>query len=141
MTKINVKSLFISSAAVWIVSYLTLTASYAMPLMKDPVLQGSWLLSIILIPFSFLGAHLYYRKGHKTNGFLLGAMMFLVYLLLDVLVTVPTLIGPFDANAYMAFFANFNYWFLGLELIAIVAVFWQFKVGLFENEDPNFQNL
>lgn len=112
-----------------------------MPLMKDPVLQGSWLLSIILIPFSFLGAHLYYRKGHKTNGFLLGAMMFLVYLLLDVLVTVPTLIGPFDANAYMAFFANFNYWFLGLELIAIVAVFWQFKVGLFENEDPNFQNL
>ena len=70
--------MYISAAIVWTLGVTAFVASYFVPVMSDPDLQANWVLSLVLIPVAILGAHIYYRKGHQTNGFVLGVFMFLV---------------------------------------------------------------
>ena len=73
MKNLDIKSAIISASIVWTLAVIAFVASYLVPVMSDPDVQANWVLSIALIPSALLGAHIYYRKGHKTNGFLLGA--------------------------------------------------------------------
>ena len=136
MKKINFKSVIISATIVWVLGVLAFVASYFFPIIEDPDLQANWVLSIALIPAAFLGAHIYYRKGHKTNGFLLGISMLLVAMLLDAIFTVPFIIMPYGGN-YISFFTDPGFWLIAVELISVVAAYWQIERAVEKTRTSN----
>ena len=75
---------------------------------------------------SLIGAHIYYRKGYKTNGFKLGFAMFGVAICLDALITVPFLVMPNGGN-YTTFFTDFGFWLIAIEYVSVVAAYWQIE--------------
>ncbi len=126
MKNINIKSVIISASLVWTLAVIAFITSYFVPIMSDPDAQANWVLSIALIPSALLGAHIYYRKGLKTNGFVLGASMFLVAMILDALITVPFLIMPYGGN-YITFFTDPGFWLIAVEYVSVVALYWQLE--------------
>lgn len=122
----NLKSLIISAIIIWTLGVIAYVASYFVPVMADPDLQANWVLSIALIPAVLFGAHIYYRKGYKTNGFKLGVAMFMVTICLDALITVPLFIIPYGGN-YITFFTDVGFWLLAIEYVSVVAAYWQIK--------------
>ncbi|MEA3437304.1 MAG: DUF5367 family protein [Thermodesulfobacteriota bacterium] len=126
MTNINIKSALISAAIVWTLGVTAFVASYFFPVMSDPDLQANWVLSIALIPSAAFGAHIYYRKGYKTNGFVLGTTMFVVAMILDALFTVPIFIIPQGDN-HITFFTDPSFWLIAIEYVSVVAAYWQIK--------------
>jgi hypothetical protein len=126
MKEINIKSTIISASIVWTLAVIAFVASYFVPAMSDPDVQANWVLSIALIPSTLIGAHIYYRKGHKTNGFILGISMFLVAMILDAIITVPFLIMPYGGN-YITFFTDPGFWLIGVEYVSVVAGYWQLE--------------
>ncbi|MEX0288764.1 MAG: DUF5367 family protein [Flavobacteriaceae bacterium] len=126
MKSIHIKSVLVSAVIVWALGVSTFVASYFVPVLSDPDLQANWVLSLALIPSASLGAHIYYRKGHNTNGFVLGVSMFLVAILLDALITVPVLIMPYGGN-HLSFFTDPGFWLIAVEYISVVAAYWQIE--------------
>jgi len=126
MKNLHWESVIISSIIVWIIGISAFVASYFVPVMENPELQANWVLSMALIPAALFGAHIYYRKGHNTNGFVLGMGMFLIAMLLDALITVPFLIIPYGGN-YISFFTDPGFWLIAVEYISVVAAYWQIE--------------
>lgn len=126
MTNIQFKSAAISALIIYSIAVSFFIASYFVPIMEDPDLQANWVLSIVLIPIVSLGTHIYYRKGHQTNGFILGTFMFLIAGILDALITVPVFIIPYGGD-YKSFFFDLSFWLIGVEYISVVAAYWQIE--------------
>lgn len=126
MKNIHTKSVFISAVIVWVLGVTTFVASYFVPFMSDHDLQANWVLSLALIPSATLGAHIYYRKGHRTNGFILGASMFLVTIILDALITVPVFLMPYGGD-HISFFTDPGFWLIAVEHVSVVAAYWQIE--------------
>lgn len=126
MKSINYKSVIISAVIIWAIGVTAFVGSYFVPLMSDPDLQANWVLSLVLIPAASLGTHIYYRKGHQTNGFVLGIAMFLVTMILDALITVPLFIMPYGGN-HLTFFTDPGFWLVAVEYVSVVAAYWQIE--------------
>ncbi len=126
MKNINLKSAAISAIIIWTIGIIAFVASYFFPLIPDADQQANWVLSIVLIPAALIGAHIYYRKGYQTNGFLLGAAMFLITMVLDAIITVPFFIMPYGGT-YKSFFLDLGFWLIALEYISVVAAYWQIE--------------
>ena len=92
--------------------------------MSNPEAQANLVLGIAIIPAAMLGARFYYRRKYETNGFILGAFMFLVAMVLDAMITVPLFIIPNGGN-HIDFFTDPGFWVIGLEYILSVVVYWQ----------------
>jgi hypothetical protein len=129
MKNIHWTSAIISAVIVWTLGVLAFVASYFVPILADPDLQANWVLSIALIPFAALGAHLYYRKGHQTNGFALGVSMFAVAMILDATITVPVLIMPNGGN-HVSFFTDPGFWLIAVEYVSVVAAYCQIEKAI-----------
>lgn len=129
MKSINVKSAAISAIIVWVLGIIAFVASYFYPVIPDSDLQANWVLSIMLFPAVLLGAHIYYRKGHQTNGFVLGLCMFLMTIVLDAIITVPFFIMPYGGN-YSSFFLSLSFWLIAVEYISVVAAYWQIEKAI-----------
>ncbi|WP_417611933.1 DUF5367 family protein [Owenweeksia hongkongensis] len=127
MKSLNLKHVAISAATVYAIGILAFVGSYFVPLLDDADFQANLVLMIAIIPAAYLGAHLYYRKAHGTNGFLLGGSMFLGAMILDALITVPLFIIPNGGN-YVSFFGDPGFWLIGVEYIGVVVAYWQFRV-------------
>jgi hypothetical protein len=126
MKNFHIKSVIISAIIVYALGVTAFVVSYFFPVMSDPDLQANWVLSIALIPSAALGAHIYYRKGHMTNGFVLGVLMFLIAMILDTLITVPLLIMPHGGN-HITFFTDPGFWLIAVEYVSVVAAYWQIE--------------
>ena len=126
MKNLHLKSAIIAAVIVWVIGVSAYVASYFVPVLSDPDKQANWVLTLVLIPAAMLGAHIYYRKGHQTNGFVLGAVMFFVAMILDALITVPFFIMPYGGN-YVSFFLDVGFWLLAIEYISVVAAYWQIE--------------
>ena len=126
MKNLHLKSAIIAAVIVWVIGVFAYVASYFVPVLSDPDKQANWVLTLVLIPAAMLGAHIYYRKGHQTNGFVLGAVMFLVAMILDALITVPFFIMPYGGN-FVSFFLDVGFWLLAIEYISVVAAYWQIE--------------
>ena len=126
MKNIHFKSATISSLIVYVIGVSAFVGSYFFPIMADADVQANWVLSIVLIPAATLGAHIYYRKGHQTNGFVLGSVMFLVAMVLDAIITVPFLIIPYGGS-HISFFTDPGFWLIAVEYITVVAAYWQIE--------------
>ena len=129
MKSINIKSAIISATLIWTLGVIAYVTSYLVPVMSDPDVQANWVLSIAIIPIAALGAHIYYRKGHQTNGLVLGASMFLVAIILDAIITVPVFIIPNRGN-HITFFTDSGFWLIAMEYIAVVAAYRQIVKSL-----------
>lgn len=129
MKTIHLKSALISSLIVYAIAIIAFVASYFYPVMDDADLQANYVLSFVIIPAAFIGAHIYYRKGHLTNGIALGLTMFLIAIVLDALITVPFFIIPYGGD-YISFFTEPRFWLIGIEYISVVAAYWQIEKAI-----------
>ena len=103
--------------------------SFFVPIMSDPEAQANLVLAIAIIPAAMLGARFYYRKGHKTNGFILGGAMFFIAMLLDALITVPVFVIPAGGD-HIDFFTDPGFWIIGLEYILAVVSYWRIHLAI-----------
>ena len=128
MKNLNVKSLLIASLIAYTLGVSAFLSSFSVSLMSNPEAQANLVLAIAIIPAAMLGAYFYYRKGYQTNGFLLGAMMFFITIILDALITVPLFVIPAGGD-HISFFTDPGFWIVGLEYIIAVTIFWWLKRG------------
>ncbi|NQZ75272.1 MAG: DUF5367 family protein [Ekhidna sp.] len=127
MKNLNVKHAAISSAVVYVLAILAFVGSFLVPILDDPTLQANMALMIAMVPSAYLGAHLYYRRGHTTGGYTLGFVMFLGAIILDAIITVPVFVIPNGGN-HLSFFGDPGFWLIGFEYITVVTAYWHFKV-------------
>ncbi|MCB0283583.1 MAG: DUF5367 family protein [Calditrichaeota bacterium] len=128
MRNLNIKHAIFSAVVVYALGILAFVGSYFAPIMENPDLQANIVLTAAIIPAAYLGARLYYRRGYPTHGLALGVVMFSSAILLDAIITVPAFIIPNGGN-HFTFFADPGFWLIGLEYVAIVALYWQLKVA------------
>ena len=112
---------------IWLIGSSFYAASYFVPFFEDLELQANLVLAIALIPNAWLGAKIYYRNGLKINGFIVGAIVLLVAISLDAIITVPYLVIPFGGS-YQSFFSASAFWLIALEYFLIVIGYWYFKI-------------
>jgi len=118
----------LTGTLVWFLIFSVFTVMSFIPGIKElEILQG-FIIAAFIIPFASMGAAIYYKKGDKTNGFIIGSMMVLTALILDALVTVPFVEIPYNGSSYSKFFTNPLLWILVLENIAVIYFYWKIKV-------------
>ena len=105
MKSIDFKNAVISAVIIYTIGVTAFVSSFLIPILPDTNLQANVVLMIALIPAALFGAHIYYKKGYQTNGFLLGAFLFVMAMVLDALITVPLFIIPSGGN-HVTFFSD-----------------------------------
>ena len=95
---------------------------------KDSQTQQGLVVGTFIILFSYLGAHLYYKKGDTTNGLIVGIIMTTTALVLDAIITVPYIMGT-TGDGYYSFYSNPLLWILASLNIAVIYFYWKFKVN------------
>ncbi|MEQ8878852.1 MAG: hypothetical protein RLQ12_04425, partial [Cyclobacteriaceae bacterium] len=78
MKNLNIKRAALAAIMAWTLGVAAFVASYFVPVMDDADQQANLVLFVMIIPAAALGAWFYYQRAHNTNGFLLGAFMFVV---------------------------------------------------------------
>ncbi|MEQ8927393.1 MAG: DUF5367 family protein [Fulvivirga sp.] len=124
MKRLSLKQVAISSVVVYIIGITAFVGSYFVEILDNADQQANYVLMMVIIPAALIGAHLYYRRGYKTNGFELGILMFMGAMILDALITVPVFIIP-NGGDYLAFFGDPGFWLIAVEYISVVAAYWQ----------------
>ncbi|MEQ9165824.1 MAG: DUF5367 family protein [Fulvivirga sp.] len=127
MKNLNIKRAIVSSIIVYVLLIPVFIGSYYVPIMNDPDLQANLALMVAMLPAAYFAAHIYYSKGLKTNGLVVGCFMFLMAIILDAVITVPVFIIPLGSD-HFSFFGDISFWLIGLEYIAVIAGYWRFKV-------------
>lgn len=118
----NIKRLFFAAAIAWVLGVSAYTASFFFNILEDAALQANVVLMFALIPSAIVGTRYYYRREDMTNGFVLGAGMFVIVMCFDALITVPVFIIP-RGGSYLTFFADPGFWLLALEYILVVGLY------------------
>ncbi|SHM55701.1 hypothetical protein SAMN04488057_102135 [Cyclobacterium lianum] len=129
-----------SAGVIWLIGVSAFVLSYTVQIMENPDHQANWVLSLTLIPAIAFGTNFFYGKRFKTNGWILGALMFGLTFLLDAMITVPVFIIPAGGN-HFDFFSSPIFWLIALEYITLSALFsriWKnknrFKEGSIVNQ-------
>lgn len=122
MRKLNLKHAFTSSVVIYVLGIIAYVGSYFVPVMENLELQANLVLMVAIIPAVSLGSHLYYRRGHLTNGSTLGLIMFLGAMVLDAVITVPLFIMPYGGT-HLSFFGDPGFWLIGLEYVLVVVIY------------------
>lgn len=126
MKSLNLKQVAISSLVVYIIGITAFVSSYFIEILENADQQANYVLMLVIIPAALIGAHLYYQGGYKTNGLVLGIVMFLGAAILDAMITVPVFIIP-NGGDYLSFFGDMGFWLIAIEYICVVAAYWQIK--------------
>lgn len=124
MKNLTTKSVLIAGSIAYLLGVSAFLGSFFVPFMSDPETQANLVLAIAIIPAAMLGARFYYRRGHETNGFVLGAAMFFIAMVLDALITVPVFIIPAGGD-HISFFTDPGFWLIGVEYVLAVASYWR----------------
>lgn len=124
MKQLNVKHATFSGVIIYVLGVSAFISSFMVPILSDPELQANLVLMFTIIPAATLGAHLYYRRGHETHGFLLGTALFFVAMVLDAIITVPLFVIPAGGN-HITFFTDPGFWLIAVEYLAVVVIYWQ----------------
>ena len=123
MKNLNFKDAVISAIIIYVLGVTAFTSSFLLPILPDATFQANVFLMIAIIPAALLGEHIYYRKDHHTNGFLLGTFLFLIAMLLDALITVPLFIIPNGGN-HLTFFADPYFWLIAVIYVLTIVGYW-----------------
>ncbi len=122
----KVRAIFIG-AIIWALGVSFFSLSFFVNIMKDAQLQANLVLFIMVVPLVWMGSKIYYKKGHRTPGYFLGATFFLIAAILDALITVPFLVLP-NGGTYYDFFTDRGFWIIGMEFIATATLYWYTKI-------------
>ncbi len=114
-------------ALIWLLIFSTFSVLSYLPNIKNSALQQFLIVAPLVIPFTILGAYIFYKNGNKTNGFIIGLIIVTTALILDVLITVPFTIIPNQGN-YHSFFTSKFLWILVAEVVTIVYFYWVLKI-------------
>lgn len=112
---------------IWVIGVSLYALSFYVPILENPEQQANIWLSIVILPVVWFGAKLYYKKGVTAHGLWVGTIFFSVSAILDALITVPFTILPYGGT-YSDFFIDFGFWCIGIEFIAMTALYWYIKV-------------
>ncbi len=112
---------------IWIIGVSLYTLSFYVPLLEDVEQQANIWLAIVIVPVVWLGAKLYYRNSIHTHGLRVGLIFFIISAILDALITVPFTVLP-HGGTYYDFYVDFGFWFIGLEFIVTVTLYWYVTV-------------
>lgn len=121
-----IKHIAISSLFVYLIGITVFISSYSVTILENADLQANYALMLAILPAAVIGANLYYRKGFRTNGFILGSGMFMGAMILDALITVPVFIIP-NGGDYFTFFGDTGFWLIAVEYICVVAAYSQIR--------------
>lgn len=98
-------------------------------LIEDSFLAQAFIVMICISFYAFFGAQFYYKKGYKTNGFIIGIIMSGTALLLDACITVPFVEIP-NRRSYQHFFTSAFLWILVLVTVFTDYLYWRNKIKL-----------
>ena len=126
MKSLNIKNAVISAVIIYILGVTAFVGSFMLPILPDANLQANLVLMVAIIPAALLGAYIYYNKGYQTNGFLLGAFLFFIAMILDALITVPLFIMPSGGN-HLTFFSDPSFWLITVEYMMTIVIYWWFR--------------
>ena len=124
----SIRCAILFGCAVWIFVLTTFTIMSLIPGIKSSEFLQTMIMAAFIIPFASSGAALYYRNGNQSNGFMVGIVMVSTALLLDIIVTVPMVEIPYNGGNYHAFFTNPVLWFLVLENVMVVYLYWFVRI-------------
>ncbi|MEL6556995.1 MAG: DUF5367 family protein [Bacteroidota bacterium] len=122
MKSLILKHALLSSLLVYMIGIIAYTGSFFMPILADQYLQANLVLMVAIIPAVLVGCYFYYRRGHRTNGLLLGVVMFLGAMVLDAIITVPFFIMP-EGGTHLSFFGDPGFWLIAVEYVAVVFIY------------------
>jgi hypothetical protein len=119
----------LAGSLVWFFVFSVFAVFSFVPSIKDSALLQALIIGILIIPFAIFGTTFYYKKGDDTNGLTIGFVMIVTALILDVLITVPLVEIPYNNSSYKAFFTNPLLWMLVVENLAVIFLYWKFKLS------------
>ncbi len=112
----------------WILGVGVFTMSTLFPILEDATLQSNIVLSLAIIPIAWFGARFLYRgNGIKFHSFQLSSILFLLFILLDAVITVPVFIIP-AGGTYTSFFGGYSFWLIGIILFTVIHVYWYLRI-------------
>lgn len=114
---------------VWTLILILFSIMGLVPAIHDSELTQNLILYVVLIPLVSFGAAYFYKKGDKTNGFIIGAIMAFTGIILDAVITVPFVIIP-QGGSYSSFFINPFFFITIIEYVFIVFFYWKIKVKM-----------
>lgn len=118
----------LSGTIVWVCVFTTFVVFAYVPGLKDSIDQQGIIADVLLIFYATVGAAVYYKKGSKETGLIIGPIMALTALVLDVLITVPIVEIP-AGRSYHTFFTSYVLWVLVVINMGTVYVYWRRKVS------------
>ncbi|SDQ04881.1 hypothetical protein [Flagellimonas zhangzhouensis] len=108
-------------ALVWLLGVSFYLTSFYAPILQDPAKQANIVLILAIVPSSFLGAYLFYKKGLMKPA-LLALTFVIVAALLDAFITVPVFIIPAGGN-HTEFFSDPMFYVIAAELYLVTCYF------------------
>ena len=117
-----------SGALIWL-SVLTLFGVlYAIHATSQSQLLQAAIVCVLVIPFSLLGASIYYKTGDRSNGLSVGFVMAGTALLLDALITVPLIEKPYHGMDHVQFFTNPLLFIIVIEVVLVIWLYYKMKI-------------
>ena len=123
----NIKRAIVSGVITWILGILVYSAPYFLPFIEHSDRYINVVYPLAVVPAIIIGAYSYYQIGYKTNGIKLGAIMVMVAIVLDALITVPLFIIPEGGN-HFSFFTDLGFWLIATEFVIITSIYWRWRV-------------
>lgn len=122
----NVVRAVLAGAFVWLCVLITFAVLDTIAVVKGSPVILATIAILLMVPFAAFGVSIYYKRGNKANGLLVGLIMALTALVLDALLTVPFIEIP-HGNTYEAFFTHPLLWSLVAVNITTVYMYWRLK--------------
>jgi hypothetical protein len=118
----------LSGAVIWMLVLILFGVMDAVPVTHHSPLLQALMVCVLMIPFSLLGARIYYRTGNRSSGLSVGFVMVGTALLLDALITVPLVEQPYHNTDHHQFFTNPLLWILVLEDLLVIWLYYKMKI-------------
>jgi hypothetical protein len=118
----------LSGAVIWMLVLILFGVMDAVPATHHSPLLQALMVCVLMIPFSLLGARIYYRTGNRSSGLSVGFVMVGTALLLDALITVPLVEQPYHNTDHHQFFTNPLLWILVLEDLLVIWLYYKMKI-------------
>jgi hypothetical protein len=119
----------LSGALIWLLVLILFGVMDAVPATHHSQLLQAIIVCVSIIPFSLLGARIYYKTGDRSRGLSVGLVMVGTALLLDALITVPLVEQPYHNIDHYQFFTNPLLWTIVIEDLLVIWLYYKMKIG------------
>ena len=114
--------------AIWVIAILFYSATYFLAPPDIADILANIILFVVVMPLVWTASSFYYKKDHKTHGYLVGQTMLLTAVALDALITVPFLVIP-QGGSHFDFFTSIGFWIIAVEFLVVAALYWYIRVA------------